>query len=201
MAAPPPCYTLVERPLSGNCWKVRLCLAELQLPYRSLAPEDLGVAEFAALSRRRRVPVLIETARPPLEESAAILMRLAQGTHLLPEQDSDVILSWLIWDQAELSKPLALPRFYARTDRSDHHVEEIAGLQDQAHEGLSFLESWLIEHDWLAGRCFTAADIGVFCYVDLAGEAGIDISHYAAINAWRNRIRARPFWLPLVSDP
>lgn len=192
-----PGLTLIERPLSGNSWKVRLCLAELQRPYRSLAPEDLPPDEFAALSRRRRVPVLLEDGRPPLEESAAILMRLGRGSALLPEPWHDVILSWLIWDQAELAKPLALPRFYARIGESTARAEEIARLQAEAHAGLGFLDDWLTAHDWLAGEAYSLADLAIHCYVALAGEGGIDIAPYRALEDWLARIRARPYWQPL----
>lgn len=190
-------FTLVERPLSGNCWKVRLCFSELQLPYRSIAPDDLAPDRFSEISRRRRVPVLLEDGRPPLEESTAILARLARGTYLMPDQDSDVILSWLIWDQAELSKALALPRYFARIGQTTARAAEIARLQTDAHGALTFLEDWLAAHRWLVGESFTVSDLGIHCYVDLALEGGIDITPYPSIRAWLDRIRARPQWQPL----
>lgn len=191
-------YTLVERPLSGNCWKVRLCLSELRLPFRSVTPEELGPEAFAGLSRRGRVPVLLEQGRAPLEESAAILFRLARGTALLPDEVSDVALSWLVWDQAELAKPLALPRFYARIGQTEERAAEIARLKNEAHAALGFLDDWLATHRWLAGGGFTVADLGVHCYVALAGEGGIDIAPYPAVADWLDRIRARPRWAPVA---
>ncbi|AJE46847.1 glutathione S-transferase family protein [Celeribacter indicus] len=199
MTAPDARLTVIQRPLSGNCWKVRLCLAEVQRPYRTVAPEDLPEAAFSRFSRRRRIPVLLEEGRPPLEESAAILLRLARGTDLLPERFGDVVLSWLIWDQAELSKPLALPRHYARTGQSGARAEEIARLRQEAHAGLAFLDGWLSARDWLAGDGFTVADLGLHCYVALAGEGGTDIAPYPAVRAWLDRIRARPRWQPLTA--
>lgn len=190
-------YTLIERAVSGNCWKIRLCLAELGLPYTSLTPEDLGAERFAAVSRRRRVPVLLEQGREPLVESVAILMRLARGSHLLPEAAADQILSWLVWDQAELCRALALPRLYRRREETELRGDEIARLHSQARVGLEHLDDWLSRHTWLAEGSYSIADLGCHAYVALAPEGGLDTSPYPHVVSWLNRIRSRPHWRPL----
>jgi len=71
---------------SGNCYKVRLALAQLALPYERV-PVDIFAGgtltdEFARLNPIRTTPVLVPDAGPPLPESGAILLHLAEGTPL-----------------------------------------------------------------------------------------------------------------------
>ena len=71
---------------SGNCYKVRLALAQLALPYERV-PVDIFAGEtltdeFAQLNPERTTPVLVPDDAPPLPESGAILLHLAEGTPL-----------------------------------------------------------------------------------------------------------------------
>lgn len=183
---------LVERPLSGNCWKVRLTMVELDHSWTSITPEMLAPEEFAAISRRGRVPVLLEEGQPPLEESAAILVRLARGSHLMPASRYHQILSWLIWEQAELCKPLALPRLYHRRGETAIRAEEIHQLQRAAQEALGFLDIWLSVRPYLTGAEFSVADLACHAYVRLAPEGGLSLEPFGHVLDWVDRILERP---------
>ncbi|WP_221931082.1 glutathione S-transferase family protein [Telmatospirillum sp. J64-1] len=192
-------YRLYETAPSGNCWKVRLCLAELGLPHERVTLDLTDRERLAGLSRHRRVPVLIAADGRPIVESAAILVYLARGSSLLPETPSlqAEILSWLFWEQADLSKPLALPRFFRRMGWEQARAAEIAALRQEGARHLSFLENWLAGRPYLTGAEYTLADLACHVYVHLAPEGGQDLSAYPAVGAWLDRIRARPAWQPL----
>ena len=79
---------LYDSPVSGNCYKVRLLLAHLGVPYerrsldvvdRSNRPEVLG-----GLNPALRVPTLVLDDGRALGESGAILWYFGEGTPLRP---------------------------------------------------------------------------------------------------------------------
>ncbi len=80
---------LYNAPISGNCYKVRLLLAQLEIEYerrevdvfdRSYRPELLG-----ELNPALRVPTLVLDDGRTLAESDAILYYFADGTEYLPD--------------------------------------------------------------------------------------------------------------------
>jgi len=80
---------LYNGPVSGNCYKVRLLLAHLGIPYelrtvdvvdRSNRPELLG-----GLNPALRVPTLVLDDGRPLAESGAILWYFGEGTRFVPD--------------------------------------------------------------------------------------------------------------------
>ena len=83
---------LHDYPASGNCYKVRLLLAQLGRDYERVNVDifDGGTLtdEFGALNPTRTTPVLELDDGEPLIESNAILTYLAEGTDLVPDDRS-----------------------------------------------------------------------------------------------------------------
>ena len=80
---------LYNSPVSGNCYKVRLLLAHLGVPYetqrgRRRRPDAEPRDELAGLSPTRRVPTLVLDDGRPLAESNAILLYFGEGTRFVP---------------------------------------------------------------------------------------------------------------------
>ena len=80
---------LYNSPISGNCYKVRLLLAHLGIPYER---RDLDVvdrsnrpAELGGLNPDLRVPTLVLDDGRPLAESNAILWYFGDGTRFVPD--------------------------------------------------------------------------------------------------------------------
>ena len=73
---------------SGNCYKVKLALETLALPYRWVEVDSTRggtrTAEFLARNPNGKVPTLQLEDGSHLPESGAILFYLAEGTPLLP---------------------------------------------------------------------------------------------------------------------
>jgi glutathione S-transferase len=44
---------------------------------------------------------------------------------------------------------------------------------------------------------YTIADIALYAYTHVAGEAGFELSRYGAISDWLHRIAAQPGHVPL----
>jgi glutathione S-transferase len=197
---------LYDSRLSGNAWKVRILLTQLGIPFErvtlNLAKGEAAEPTFRAKSRFARVPVLeLEDGRT-IVESAAIMLYLAQGSPYLPDDPylRAEVISWLFFEQADLLRALALPRFYHMRGIADQMSNRIADFQEGAYSALGKLSDWLATHDWLVDNCYTIADIGMFGYVSLAPEGGYDMQRFPAIAAWLARVKAQPGWVPLVEE-
>ena len=47
-------------------------------------------------------------------------------------------------------------------------------------------------HAFLVGERYSIADIAVYAYVHVAGEAGFDLDEYPAVRDWIERVEALP---------
>ena len=197
---------LYDTKLSGNAWKVRILLRQLGIPFErvtmDLATGDHTKPEFRKKARFARIPVLELDDGRTIVESAAILMYLADGTPFLPDDRflrADVA-SWLFFEQADLLKALAFPRFWMLRGIADQKVQQIADFREGAYAALQKMEDWLAMHEWLAAGRYTIADLNLFAYVSMAHEGGYEMGRFSAIAAWIARVKAQPGWVPLVEE-
>jgi glutathione S-transferase len=193
--------TLYLSPPSGNSYKVRILLEQLELPYE-MRFVDTSIDEHKSEAFRQRynpraqVPVL-QDGDTIVWDSAACLVYLARRENRLdwlpvePRSMAEV-MQWLAMAGTELQFGLQ----YAR--RGVTRGRWIAGTLDQLQAigrlGLEALEWRLAGHDWLALDHVTIADIACFPYVETAHEAQIDLAAYPAVAAWIERCRSIPKW-------
>jgi glutathione S-transferase len=189
---------LHDYPASGNCYKVRLLLAQLGLDCERVHVDifDGGTLtdEFEALNPTRTTPVLEVDGGVALVESNAILTYLAEGTELLPNDPIEraQVMRWLFYEQADIVPSIASlrVRLAAGVLTPDH-----PGAQSRLRAGaacLGVLEQHLRDQPFLAGERYTIADIAVYAYVHVAGDAGLDLAGYPAVRAWIERVEATP---------
>src|SRR4051794_17047681 len=108
---------------SANCYKIRLLLANLGRRYERVATDIFGgdtlTDDFGDKNPARTTPVLETDDGQFLPESAAILMYLADGTPLLPE-DAFLRANFvrgLVYEQPEVVPPIGGLRFRLQTGR------------------------------------------------------------------------------------
>jgi glutathione S-transferase len=191
---------LYNSPASGNCYKVRLLLAHLDIPYdtrevsvvdRSNRRELLGSANPAL-----RVPTLILDDGRPLAESNAILWYFAEGTRFVPDDAyaRAQVLQWMFFEQYDLEPALAVVRFWlAYSGMPDRLAPERRDeLTKSGHRALAALERHLSEREWLVDGGMTIADISVYAYTHVAHEGGFELEPYPAVRAWLERVAAQP---------
>ena len=88
---------------SGNCYKVKLALEQLALPYRWVeldsARGETRSLKFLAMNANGKVPTLALEDGSFLPESNAILNYLAHGSRLLPSErlDHARVLQWMFF--------------------------------------------------------------------------------------------------------
>ena len=197
---------LYDTRLSGNAWKVRILLRQLGVPFErvtlDLAKGEQNDPAFTFKSRYARVPTLELDGGRTIVESAAIMLYLAQGTPLLPDDPllrADVT-SWLFFEQADLLRALALPRFWNLRGIAVEKARQIDDFRESAYPALQKVENWLASRLWLVDERYTIADIGLFGYVSMAGDGGYDMTRFPAIDAWIERVKSQPDWVPLVEE-
>jgi glutathione S-transferase len=188
---------LYNAAISGNCYKVRLLLAQLGIQYdrhevdvfdRSERPELLGEVNPAL-----RVPVLVLDDGRALAESNAILHYLGQDTEYLPGEGYEhaQVLQWMFFEQYEHEPSLAVMRFWALAGlhRPD---EELEAKRRAGERALAALEKHLREREFLVAERYTIADIALYAYTHVAPEGGFELGPYEALRAWIARVAAQP---------
>jgi glutathione S-transferase len=190
--------TLYDYVASANCYKVRLLLAQLELPFERIAVDifdgDTLTDEFARLNPFRSTPVLQLPDGRVLIESNAILWFLASGSPFLPDDAfaQAEVCRWLIYEQSDVMPMIGGLRFRLVTGRFAADSDEAARRRAGAHEALGILDRRLESRSFLAGDRYSIADIAVFAYSHVAGEATVDTSAYPSFLRWLDRVRAQP---------
>ena len=188
---------LYESPVSGNCYKVRLLLAQLGLPYerrelsvadRSDRPDVLGT-----LNPALRVPTLVLDDGRSLAESGAIIWYFADGTPYLPDDPFEraKVLQWLFFEQYDHEPAIAVVRFWVMHSTGPP-AAEIDARRRVGYRALDAMERELRAASFLVGGVYTIADIALYAYTHVAGEGGFDLEGYPAIRAWLERVAAQP---------
>nr|WP_220479068.1 glutathione S-transferase family protein [Lysobacter spongiae] len=189
---------------SGNCHKLRLLLAQLDRPYRWVETDSANGATrtpaYLVKNPNGKVPMLeLEDGRV-LVESNAILHWLAEGSVFLPDDpwQRAQALSWMFFEQYSHEPYVAVARFICGwTELDSPRRAELPGLRRRAHEALAVMERHLGGQDWFTGPAYGIADIALHAYTHVAGEGGIALSPYPAIEAWCDRVRATPGFVPM----
>jgi glutathione S-transferase len=181
---------------SPNCLKVRMLLAQLELPYERVETDILGggtmTVEFAAFNPQRKVPVLVRDGRA-MTESNAILWWLAEGTAYLPHgarAHADVV-RWLVFEQAEVAAVAAI-RFRTQTGLMASDDPALASWRKSGARALKQLQLHLLDAAFLVDGAYSIADIANYAYVHVAEEAGFALSDFPAVAAWVARVEAQP---------
>jgi glutathione S-transferase len=189
---------LYDSAISGNCYKVRLLLAHLQVPYerrelsvtdRSNRPEVIG-----GLNPALRVPTLVLDDGRPLAESNAILTYFAEGTPYLPSDQYEraLVMQWLFFEQYELEPNIAVARFLQQYVEGDPDPVRLEGLRAGGTRTLEAIEQHLSATPFLVAGRYTIADIAIYGYTHVAEDGGFDLSQYPAVQRWIARVAGQP---------
>jgi glutathione S-transferase len=195
---------LYDSPVSGNCYKVRLLLAHLGIPYerrtmdvvdRSNRAEVLG-----GLNPSLRVPTLVLEDGRPLGESGAILWYFGEGTRFVPSDPYEraQVLQWMFFEQYDLEPAIAVVRFWvAYSGRAEEFEPERPGKMKAGERVLRTLERHLDGRSFVVGDSLTLADIALYGYTHVAEEGGFELEPYPAIRAWLERVASEPGHVPI----
>jgi glutathione S-transferase len=188
---------LYDYAASGNCYKVRLLLAQLGRPYERVPVDifdgDTLTDEYARINPARTTPVL-ETPEGFLPESNAILVYLAAGTPLLPDKPFELaqVVRWLVFEQTDVVPTMGGLRFRLLVGRLSPGDPDAVRRHEGALEVLELMDEHLAGREFFVGDRYTIADIAIYGYSHLAHEAGIDLEPYRNVRAWFERVEQQP---------
>ena len=201
-------YTGAE---SGNSWKLRILMEQLDVPYQKVMIDLLTwehkTAEFRRdINPRGQVPVLEHDGRRFWDSAAAMvyIARLTERTDWLPVDAAGLaeVTLWLTMAANEIQFGLQYARRGVMRDRwvigsAENHAEyKVFG-----KTALDTLEWRLHDHDWVALDRITIADIACFPYTLHAEEAGLPLDPYPGIRAWLQRCQAMHRWAAAPQRP
>lgn len=189
---------LYDSAVSGNCYKVRLLLAQLGVPFerrelsvvdRTDRPEILG-----GLNPSLRVPTIVLDDGRPLGESNAILWYFGDGTRFVPEDrfERAQVLQWQFFEQYDHEPNLAVARFWLKYREGPVDAAALAVKHAAGYRALDAMERDLAGRSFLVAERYTIADISLYAYTHVAHEGGFDLSRYGAIRAWLARVASQP---------
>ncbi len=199
-------FVLYDYLPSGNGYKCRLVLKALGRPYELRQLDIVAGAsrtpEYLALNPNGKIPVLVVPGRGPIAESHAIIGYLAEGSPLVPGDPYERALmwQWMCFEQYQLEPGVATVRFWLHSlgktpaELGERYTERF----QRGADALAVLERGLTGRRWLVGDRPTLADIALFAYTHVAGEAGYRLADYPAIEAWIARFKALPWYAPIT---
>jgi glutathione S-transferase len=194
-------YTWYE---SGNSWKVRILLEQLEIPYEkvyvNLLEWEHKKKDFIAdVNPRGQVPVLEDGDRRFWDSTACMvyLARKMNRTDWLPIEPEKMaeVMHWIALAHCEIHFGLQYARRGTMRDRwVIGDASNLAQYQKFGKTALDTMEWRLSRQDWLAAPNITIADIACFPYVWSSADAGLPHDAYPAVRAWVARCLALPRW-------
>lgn len=182
-----------------NSQRVSIMLEELGLPYGvrpvNIRAREQFAPEVVALNPYGKIPILVEPGAPPLFESGAILLHLAE-THdrFLPPPGDPARAETLAWLMVVLT---SLGPFTGQA----HHWTGLAPEKPEAARrhtvGLvervyRLLDGRLATARFLAGDAYSIADIAAFPWVAKRHWAEMTLEDWPHLARWFAEIHARP---------
>ena len=175
-----------------------MLLSQLRLPYERV-PVDIFAGDsqtdsYLARNPAGRTPLLVTEDGSAIPESGAILLYLAEGTALLPDDriERAHVHAWMFFEQNLLEPNVGSARFWRLTGRERERPEAFARHVEAGAAALAALERGLTKKDFLVAGRYTVADCALYAYTRVADEAGYDMRVYPAVRAWLGRVAATP---------
>ena len=205
-------YTLYSMQSSGNCYKPRLLMHLLGLPFRLV---DID-------ARQRRNPDAgVPRAQPERPRAAPRPARRPQAVGIerhapLPRRGHDATCrptatigrSSTSGSSSSSTTTSRRSPWRARGSPSTRRSaarrrrrRSPAGRTRATRRSPSWRQR-LAANDWLAGEAYSVADIALYAYTHVAGEGGFDLGRYPGISAWIARVAAEPGYVgPRLAAP
>ncbi|MCC3527027.1 MAG: glutathione S-transferase family protein [Microcoleus sp. PH2017_22_RUC_O_B] len=197
-------FKLYEYSPSGNCYKIRLLLTQLNIPFDrteiNILQKESRTPEFLVKNPNGRIPVLEIAAGKFLFESNAIMFYLSEETEFFPSDKFEraQVMQWLFFEQYSHEPFIATSRFWHMTGKAEEYQEALQQKQAPGYAALGVMEGHLKQNKFFAGDRYSIADIGLFAYTHVAGEGGFDLTGFPAIKTWIERIKNQPRYISIT---
>jgi GSH-dependent disulfide-bond oxidoreductase len=182
-----------------NGWKASIMLEETGLPYEvhpiGLQAGEQKTPEYLRINPNGRIPTIVDRDEDDFAvfESGAILVYLAEKTGMFLPADRkgrSVVLQWVMFQMSGIGPMQGQANVFFR-----YFPEKIPSVISRYHNETKRLYEVLEKR--LEGREFlcddyTIADIATWPWVRIHAWSGIEIDDLPNVQAWIERIAARP---------
>ena len=178
---------------SGNCLKVKWVARRLGLPFEwrevDIMTRATRTPDYLAMNPAGQVPTVILDDGRPLAQSNAIILHLAEGSALVPNDayDRAKMLEWLFWEQYSHEPTIAVARFRMLFQGLPKEALD-SRLVERGEAALARLELALRQEPFLVGSRVSLADVALVAYTRWAHEGGFDLASYPATRDWIARV-------------
>ncbi|ACB49826.1 glutathione S-transferase [Crocosphaera subtropica ATCC 51142] len=195
-------YKLYDFLPSGNGYKVRLLLTQLQIPFTRIEVNILNnesrTPEFLTKNPNGKIPVLEISPNQYLTESNAILFYLSQNTSYFPNNNFEQaqVMQWLFFEQYSHEPNIATSRYWISIlGKEREYKQQLKQKKILGYAALNVMEKHLQTQDFFVGKTYTIADIGLYAYTHVAEEGGFSLTEFSYIKRWLNRIENQPRYI------
>ena len=200
---------LHEYAASGNCYKVRLVAAlvgkHLERREYDIMKGETRTPDFlATVNSNGRIPVL-QVGDRFIPESNAAAYYVAEGSNLIPTDPFDHadMLRWMFWEQYNHEPNIATLRFWMRyvgpDGLNDLQRAQMPGKRQAGNAALRLMDEHLRQREWFVGKAISIADVCLFAYTHVAGDAEFNLASYPAVTAWIERIKGNPHYIAMTA--
>ncbi|MEE2567007.1 glutathione S-transferase family protein [Hyphobacterium marinum] len=189
---------------SGNCQKVRWVAERMGVDFDWIEVDITSgftrTADFLAINPAGQVPCLVREDGRVLAQSGAIMLYLAEGSDLIPEDafDRAKMLEWMFWEQYSHEPAIAVRRFQkVILKKPESEIDPY--LMNKGRRALGVMEMRLMAREFFVGEGLTLADLALVAYTRTAPEAGFDLDEFPAVRAWVHRVE-RELGLDPIGD-
>lgn len=180
--------------ISGNCLKVKWVADYLGRSYEWIETNILvgesRTPQYLAMNPAGQVPAVILGDGRPLAQSNAIILYLAEGSALIPQDayDRARMLEWMFWEQYTHEPAIAVRRFQKHyLGKSEAEIDP--ALMTKGNAALKLMNERLEANGgWFAGSRISLADVALVAYTRFAHEGGFDLNAFPAVAAWVKRV-------------
>lgn len=193
-------YTLYCFGESGNAYKAALMMSLCEMDWQPrwvdfFNGETRTPAYRATVNEMGEVPVLVHGEKK-LSQSGVILDYLAEQSRKFGAKSEDErreILRWMLFDNHKFTSYIATLRFLVTLSKSgETPVTEF--LRGRTLNSLKIVDGHLAQQNFLLGKRPTIADLSLCGYLFYGDELPFDLSAYAHVQNWLDRIRSLNGW-------
>ena len=186
-----------------NGYKASIVLEELGLPYTLHALDfnrkQQKSPDYLKINPNGRIPAIVdrEAGDFAVFESGAILIYLAEKTgKLLPTsaKGRSEVIQWLMFQMGGIGPMQGQANVFFRY-WPEKYQPAIDRYQNETRRLYEVLDTRLKGREWLCGPGqgeYSIADIAHFPWVKVHGWAGVSVDGLDALQAWMQRMEARP---------
>ena len=198
---------LHEYSASGTCYKGRLTAAMVgatvqRREYDIMKGETRSPEFLAQVNANGRIPVL-QAGDRFIPESNAACYYVAEGSSLIPTDPFDHadMLHWMFWEQYNHEPNIATLRYWMHSLRPDNLDDlkrlQMPGKRQAGNAALTLMNEHLADREWFVDSAMTLADIALFAYTHVAGDADFDLGRYPNVVEWIERVKGQPRYVAL----